>query len=302
MNKLKAILKSARLRTIPLSEAGIVMGCLLAVVDYKVNWLTIAMVMLTAAFLQILSNLSNELGDTLNGTDQADRQGPHYSLLSGDLTVAEMKKCIAGTVVLSVISGLAMIWLSFGTLFSFEAVCFILLGAAAIIAAMRYTLGRNPYGYRGLGDLYVFLFFGMVTVLGSYFICAHTIHTLFDLLPAAAVGFFSVGVLNVNNIRDIKTDAPNRLTIAGKLGVRKARIYQTLLITSGLLSLALFCLLRNADWRHWLWLLCLPLYLRHLQLVWTREERALDPALPLLVMATFLLSLLTGFGFCAFLL
>ena len=281
MNKLKAILKSARLRTIPLSEAGIVMGCLLAVADYKVNWLTIAMVMLTLDFSA--DSPFRRLGDTLNGTDQADRQGPHYSLLSGDLTVAEMKKCIAGTVVLSVISGLAMIWLSFGTLFSFEAVCFILLGAAAIIAAMRYTLGRNPYGYRGLGDLYVFLFFGMVTVLGSYFICAHTIHTLFDLLPAAAVGFFSVGVLNVNNIRDIKTDAPNRLTIAGKLGVRKARIYQTLLITSGLLSLALFCLLRNADWRHWLWLLCLPLYLRHLQLVWTREERALDPALPLLV-------------------
>jgi 1,4-dihydroxy-2-naphthoate octaprenyltransferase len=301
MSKAKAILKSARLRTLPLSESGILLGCLLALSDYRVKFVTILLVVLTAGLLQVLSNLSNELGDALNGTDSADRQGPQYSIQSGELSVKDMKKAIAWTVVLASVSGLAMIWQTFGTLFSIEAICFELLGAAAIIAAMRYTLGRNPYGYRGLGDLYVFLFFGLVTVLGSYFLCAHTIPTWFLLLPAASIGFFSVGVLNVNNIRDMKTDAENRVTIAMKLGLRNARIYQTVLVVLGICCMAAFCVFRFPDWRHWLWILTIPLYIIHLKMVWTRTDRDLDPALPELVMSTFALAVLAGAGFCLFL-
>ena len=159
-----------RLRTLPLSLAGVIMGSLLAVADYRVPALVIVLLLLTTAFLQILANLSNELGDVLRGTDTAERQGPSYGLNSGNLSIKEMKGCIAVTVILCCISGTAMVWVSFGTLLCLESILLLLLGLAAIMAAMRYTLGRNPYGYRAMGDLYVFVFFGLVSVLGAYFV------------------------------------------------------------------------------------------------------------------------------------
>ncbi|MBQ1655569.1 MAG: 1,4-dihydroxy-2-naphthoate octaprenyltransferase [Bacteroidales bacterium] len=301
MAKLKYYLKSMRLRTLPLSLAGVLLGSLLAVADYKVRGIVVLLVCLTTVCLQILSNLSNELGDVLHGTDNADRQGPQYGLNSGNLTVRQMKGCIGAVLVLCCISGIAMIWVSFGTLLQLEPVCLIMLGAAAIIAAMRYTLGRNPYGYRALGDLYVFIFFGLVSVLGAYFVCAHTVSGWLLLLPASTIGFFSMGVLNTNNIRDMATDAPNRITVAVKLGLHNARIYQTVLIFMGWACMTAFCLMRIADWRHWLWVVTLPLFATHLRGVWTHTERALDKYLPMLVMSSFIFALLAGLGFCAYL-
>jgi len=297
---IKACLKSMRLRTLPLSLAGSVMGVFIARSITGEFGPAAWAVLLTTALLQILSNLSNELGDTLNGTDRADREGIHYSLQDGDMTVPQMKRLITFTAIACMLSGTAMIWIAMGSLLRWESIILLILGAAAIWAAMRYTLGKNPYGYRGLGDLFVFIFFGLVSTCGACFVCAPDLGLpsvlASSILPACAIGFFSIGVLNVNNIRDAVTDAENRVTVAIKLGGRGARIYQTVLIASAWLLMIIFAASGPLEWKRWLFVLTLPLYIIHLKGVWTREGRALDPMLPLLVISTFLLSLLTGIG------
>ena len=297
---LKACIKSMRLRTLPLSLSGVILGVTLAADKTDVSPWTAALIFLTTVCLQILSNLSNELGDTLSGTDSADRQGPKYALGSGDMTIGDIKKLILMFIGLCVISGLAMIQVSFGSLFKTESICLEVLGAAAIVGAMKYTLGKNPYGYRGLGDVFVFIFFGLVSVLGGYYVAARELPSLIMLLPASAIGCFSVGVLNVNNIRDMKTDAVNRVTVAIKLGMKGARIYQTILVTLGWALILVFCAVYDFAPGHFLFLITLPLYIKHLQGVWTRSERALDPMLPILVISTFFLSILAGAGFLIF--
>ncbi len=298
----KAGLRSMRLRTLPLSLAGTVMGvCIAATVVPQLSrgtWL----IFLTTALLQVLSNLSNELGDTLHGTDTADRQGIRYSLQDEEMTIKEMKYLIAATAFLCCISGLAMVWLAFGTLLAAEPLLLLLLGAAAIWAAMHYTLGKNPYGYRGLGDVFVFIFFGLVSCCGACYVSAHTAGLAEVLkasaLPACTIGLFSVGVLNVNNIRDAATDAATRTTTAILLGGRRARIYHTVLLTLGWCLMLCFSIVNTAGAGplRWLYVLTLPLYILHLKGVWTREGRALDPMLPLLVLSTFGFSLLGGLG------
>lgn len=297
---LKASIKSMRLRTLPLSLAGVILGVTLAADKTDVSPWTAALIFLTTVCLQILSNLSNELGDTLSGTDSADRQGPKYALGSGDMTIGDIKKLILMFIGLCVISGLAMIQVSFGSLFKTESICLEALGAAAIVGAMKYTLGKNPYGYRGLGDVFVFIFFGLVSVLGGYYVAARELPLLIMLLPASAIGCFSVGVLNVNNIRDMKTDAVNRVTVAIKLGMKGARIYQTILVTLGWALILVFCAVYDFAPGHYIFIITLPLYIKHLQGVWTRSERALDPMLPILVISTFFLSILAGAGFLIF--
>ena len=297
---LKASIKSMRLRTLPLSLAGVILGVTLAADKTDVSPWTAALIFLTTVCLQILSNLSNELGDTLSGTDSADRQGPKYALGSGDMTIGDIKKLILMFIGLCAISGLAMIQVSFGSLFKTESICLEALGAAAIVGAMKYTLGKNPYGYRGLGDVFVFIFFGLVSVLGGYYVAARELPPLIMLLPASAIGCFSVGVLNVNNIRDMKTDAVNRVTVAIKLGMKGARIYQTILVTLGWALILVFCAVYDFAPGHYIFLITLPLYIKHLQGVWTRSERALDPMLPMLVISTFFLSILAGAGFLIF--
>ena len=302
MSKFKSAVRSLRLRTLPLSLAGVCLGMLLAASDYKVSPIVCVLVMLTTVSLQILSNLSNELGDVLSGTDTEDRVGFMGGLDTGELSIKDMKMLIGGAFAACIAFGLWMIRESYGTLFCLESICLMMLGAAAMAGAMKYTLGRNPYGYRGLGDIFVFIFFGLTSVLGSYFVVAHTIPTFWLLLPACAIGFFSVAVLNVNNIRDMKTDAATRVTVAIKLGLHWARVYQTALIVLGWVCMVAFCLARFFDPWHYIYVVTLPLYVVHLLGVWKHEGSYLDKMLPLLVMATFALALLAGFGFIAFLL
>ena len=295
-----------RLRTLPLSLAGVVLGIFLSYSPLSgaasPSFATVFFLLLTTVLLQILSNLSNELGDTLSGTDRDDRAGIRYSLQGGDLSIPEMKRLITGVALACCLSGAGMVYASFGTFFSIPSLSLLLLGAAAIWAAMRYTLGKNPYGYRGWGDVFVFLFFGLVSVGGAYYVCTHAFHPLV-LLPASAIGCFSVGVLNLNNTRDMQTDALTRVTVAMKLGPRRSRIYQTLLLALGWGLMVSFTFLSGSasSWCSWLYLLTLPLYLLHLKGVWTLQDRALDPMLPLLVLSTFLLSLLAGIGMVIFL-
>ena len=286
-----------RPRTLPLSLAGVCLGVFLAAASHPVQAGTVVFLLLTTVCLQTLSNLSNELGDHLRGTDTADRQGPAYGIASGELTADDLKKLIRLFVLLCLVFGAVMIRFSVGTLVSWISAGLMLLGAAAIRAAMRYTLGKNPYGYRGLGDLFVFLFFGLVSVLGACFVMTLTLDSWALLLPASSIGFFSVGVLNVNNIRDMKTDGRYRVTVALKLGERNARIYQTALVAAGWVCMAAYSCIPPFSLRHFLYVPTLPLYVRHLQLVRTRHDRALDPALPLLSLSTLLFALLAGAGF-----
>ena len=301
MGKIRYFVAAMRLRTLPLSLAGVSLGLMLAAADYRVNWAVIIFTLLTTACLQILSNVSNELGDFLKGTDRTDRQGPAYSLSGGYLRKEDFKVMIIIYIILCAVFGLAMIWCSFGTFFSVESLLLMVLGVSAIIAAMRYTLGRNPYGYRGMGDLYVFMFFGLVSVLGSYFIASHEMFWRM-LLPASAIGAFSVAVLNVNNIRDMATDANTRVTVPLKIGEKWAKVYQTVLVLAGWCCMAAYSLLRVQDVWHYLFVLTLPLFVVHLAGVWKRTGKALDPMLPLLVMSPFIFAVLGGLGYLVYLL
>ena len=281
---MKALIKSMRLRTLPLSLAGVVCGGLLAQGAHGDNGWAFALVLLTACALQVLSNLSNEMGDHLSGVDGEGREGPNYSMTDGGLTVKQMWRAINGTVVVCCVIGLAMVLVSGSPWWV------LLLGAAAIWAATHYTLGKKPYGYIGLGDLFVFIFFGLVSVLGSYFVVAHTIDFRISLLaPAVGMGLLSVAVLNVNNIRDMQSDEGIRKTIPLRIGERGAKIYQTALVVLGVASFGwceeniAFCVLPTA-----------PFFLWHIIGVWRRKGRQLDKMLPLLVITTFVLCFLYG--------
>lgn len=303
MKKLKACVTAMRLRTLPLSLAGVSLGLMLAASDYVLRPWVAFFTLATTVFLQILSNVSNELGDFLSGTDRLeDRNGPAYTLSSGSLKERDFKVMIWVYVLLCICGGLGMIWFSFGTFFSLGALIVALIGIAAISGAMKYTLGRNPYGYRGLGDLYVFIFFGIVAVLGSYFVAAHEIRTWILVLPAAAMGCLSAGVLNVNNIRDMESDALTRRTIPVRIGEKNAKIYHTALIAGGWILMTAYAMLRVFDLWHYLYVLSLPLFAVHLAGVWRHSGKALDAQLPLLVFSSFLFAFLAGFGFVVYLL
>ena len=275
-----------RLRTLPLSLAGVVCGALLAWPHTEACmpvW-TLVMLLLTTVSLQVLTNLSNELGDHLSGVDGEGREGPNYSMADGGLTVKQMWKAINAMVVVCCVSGLLMVWMSGSPWW------LLLLGAAAIWAATHYTLGKNPYGYRGLGDLFVFIFFGLVSVLGGYFVIAQTLEWNV-MIPACAIGLLSVAVLNVNNIRDMVSDKGLRKTIPLRIGSRAAKCYQTVLVLTGA-SLLFF----NLPFKWWNAIL-LSILIAHVVMVWRNDGKKLDPALPILVITTFLFGLSYGLQF-----
>ncbi|MBO4654548.1 MAG: 1,4-dihydroxy-2-naphthoate octaprenyltransferase [Bacteroidales bacterium] len=295
MNKtIKAAIFSMRLRTLPLSLAGVVLGMSLALKSHEVSVWLIVWLLLTTVCLQILSNLCNELGDFLKGTDGEQREGPMYSLAQGAIGVRDFKILVVAFVVLCCGFGAAMIWASFSTFLAWQPIMLLLLGVAAIWAAMHYTLGKNPYGYKGLGDVFVFIFFGLVSVLGSYYVVAHTIDSWSLLLPAITIGCFSVGVLNVNNIRDMESDAATRVSLPLKIGAINAKIFQSVLIVLGWLCMILYTMMNYVSLWNLLYIITLPLFLIHMNMVWKRNGKALDSALPLLVISTFVFALLAG--------
>lgn len=286
-----------RLRTLPLSLAGVVLGVFLACAGHSVSPWVIILIMLTTVSLQILSNLSNELGDYLSGTDGGSREGPLYSLAEGKISVEDFKRLIVLFVFLCCFFGSAMILTAFGKLFCAKGLALVVLGACAVWAATHYTLGKRPYGYRGLGDISVFIFFGIVSVMGGYFVVAGTLDSWTVILPATTIGCFSVGVLNTNNIRDMESDADTRVTIPLKIGERKAKIYQTALITIGWLAMFIFTAITFKSVWNLLYLLTLPLFIAHVAGVWRYHGSALDKYLPMLVISSFVFSILAGVGY-----
>lgn len=296
MSKLKSYLASFRLRTLPLSLSGIFIGTLLAKADGYYRPLPFVLAIATTLCLQILSNLANELGDLQKGTDNARRLGPIRSIQSGALSLPEFKRTIGIFVLLCLIFGTTLVATAFGSLFSTDGLIMLGLGAAAILAAIKYTVGKNAYGYRGLGDLSVFLFFGLLSTLGAYFLMVHRLNFLV-VWPAAAIGLLSTGVLNLNNMRDMENDAQcGKRTLPVMLGISRAKTYHCMLIAGAFACMTCYVAARYRSPLNLLYLLTLPVFLLHLRTVSRQEGRGLDPQLKVLSMATLIFALLAGFG------
>ncbi|MFN8352221.1 MAG: 1,4-dihydroxy-2-naphthoate polyprenyltransferase [Flavobacteriales bacterium] len=298
---MKHWLHAFRLRTLPLAVSSIIVGSALAIpysrisatITFQVEVLVLAL--LTATLLQVLSNLANDLGDHLHGTDNVDRVGPQRAVQSGAISPAMMKRAMVICGTMAFVSGILLITYALGL--RSMTLAFLLLGLTAIGAAVKYTFGRNPYGYAGLGDVSVFLFFGLVGVMGTHYLHARYVEWS-HLLPAIAFGMLSTGVLNVNNMRDIQNDAASgKRTLVVRMGSANARIYHTVLVLGGLSCLIAFALMGAQGWVSWLFLLTTPVFLIHLKRVWsTAEPRDLDPQLKVLAMGTFLTALLFSLG------
>ncbi|MDE6877770.1 MAG: 1,4-dihydroxy-2-naphthoate octaprenyltransferase [Odoribacter sp.] len=296
MKKLQPCIRSFRLRTLPLSVSGILLGTLFAYSEGKYDNRIFLLAITTTLCLQILSNLANELGDALKGTDNNNRLGPTRSIQAGLLTHNDFRHLIAGFVILSLLSGTSLVVLSFRNLFCYKSLLLLLTGGVAILAALKYTLGKNPYGYRGLGDLFVFLFFGLLSTLGAYFLMTHTLSTTL-LLPACSLGLLCAAVLNVNNIRDMENDKIcGKYTLPVKIGEKNACIYHTCLITGALSGNIIYTALTYNGISAFLPLLTLPLFLIHLRTMWTNSGKKLDSQLKFLSLTTLTFSLLWGIG------
>ena len=296
MNKLKYYIASFRLRTLPLSLSGILLGTLLAAADGSFRGIPFCLAIATTLSLQILSNLANELGDLKKGTDNEQRLGPIRSIQSGALGIKEFQRVILLFVLLSIGFGTALVYTAFDSLFSTSGIIMLLLGAAAVIAAIKYTVGENAYGYRGLGDLFVFLFFGLLSTAGAYFLMAHTL-TPSIFLPASAIGLLSTGVLNMNNIRDMINDKRcGKRTIPVMIGEEKAKTYHYFLILLALVFMTVYAGLHAHGLGSLLYLLTIPLFAYHLRYVYRHTGKALDTQLKVLSLTTSLFALLAGFG------
>ncbi len=277
-------IQSLRLRTLPLSVSGIILGTGLAYLSSSdFHLLTFILAICTTLSLQILSNLCNELGDAQKGTDAEQGERVAYGLQAGTITEKQMKGMILLFAGLAMVSGLALLWAAFGSLFCTQSLVFIGLGALAIVGAITYTLGKHSYGYIGLGDLGVLVFFGLLSTLGAYYLQVHSL-TWEVVWCGAAIGFPCVGVLNLNNIRDMKNDRVHgKHTFASWLGQIGARVYHTCLLTG--------CLSIFALYGHW-WTLCiLPIWFWHLWYVWSHSEK-LDKQMPVLMFSTLIVSIL----------
>lgn len=297
MASLKSWIKAARLRTLPLAMAGILTGAALSYFDGRFNPEVTVLAVVTALFIQIFSNFANDYGDSQKGTDNQHRVGPQRTVQSGEISPRQMK---AGMVVLIFLSLISGIWLiTAGTKGLNLPVFFLFLafGIVALIAAYRYTAGSNPYGYAGLGDVAVFLFFGILPVAGTYFLNSHRL-TPEVFLPALSIGLFSTGVLNLNNMRDIENDRNSgKNTVIVRMGGAAGKRYHSLLIAGGMLASVIFMALNGKSVFHWLFLLAFPLFIRDLvQINRTAEPRKFDPFLKKLSLTTLFFTLLFGVG------
>src|SRR5690606_37894780 len=241
---MKNWIQAARLRTLPLSVSGIIMGSAYAYYQNKFNGAIFGLAILTTLLFQILSNYANDYGDGVKGTD-SNRIGEKRLVAAGVITAQQMKNAVILFSVLSLLSALALIYVAFGKENFVLSSVFILLGIGAIGAAIKYTVGSNAYGYSGMGDLFVFIFFGLVSVVGSNFLYSHFIDWKI-FLPAISIGLLSVAVLNLNNMRDIENDkAAGKNTLVVKMGLETAKKYQHFLIIVSFLSLFMFSIVTD---------------------------------------------------------
>lgn len=293
----KAWISAFRPRTLPLALSCIGMGGFMAAANNVFNGTIVALCVLTTLFLQILSNLANDYGDSKHGADSVHREGPMRAVQAGHIKAEHMKKGMVVFSLLSLVSGLALLWVAFGTDGLLLALLFLGLGLASIWAAINYTAGSNPYGYAGLGDVFVFIFFGLVGVLGTYFLQAQTMEAIV-ILPAMVCGFFATAVLNVNNIRDINSDLlAGKHSIPVRLGPKRARLYHLFLLAAGTLSAFAYVVINFYSLWQLLFILALPLVIVNGVNVWRKQtSKELDPYLKQMAITTLLFVLLFGVG------
>ncbi len=294
-SKFKIWLQAARLRSLPLSLSGIIVGNGLSYGSDPFSLMILFLSLATTIAFQILSNFANDYGDGVKGTDNESRIGPARVLQQGLLTREELKRGIQICAVVSLLLAFALIYVAFGTSDLLFSLIFILLGIASVVAAIKYTVGTNAYGYRALGDLFVFLFFGGVSVLGSYFLQAQEFQINL-ILPATALGLLSVGVLNLNNMRDIHTDKEvNKITMAVLLGASLSKAYHAFLLIGAVLTCVFYV---KMDTRpvYLFMIAVLPMMIHLRRVLGYTDPKEFDPELKRLALCTFLFSILFAIG------
>lgn len=297
MTKMQAWVGAARLRTLPLSISGILFGSFYAYYQNKWDAVLFTLAMATTLLLQILSNFANDLGDTLNGADNEDRVGPQRSVQSGVISIREMKFAVALFSILSLVTAVPLVILGTKELPSAILYTYIALAIACVIAAITYTVGKKAYGYNGLGDVFVFVFFGLVSTLGIFTLLAKTFDTLL-ILPAIGIGLLSTAVLNLNNLRDHENDAKvGKNTIIVKMGYEKGKRHHARLIHMAFFCFLTFFALQENAWML-IGLLPFAILMKHLNFVKKEQTpQNLDPELKKVALSTFLICLLSSILF-----
>lgn len=304
---MKHWIQAARLRTLPLSLSGIIMGAFIAKWRLSENggtwdWRIFALALLVTLLYQILSNFANDYGDGVRGTDK-NRIGEaeQRAVASGKITATQMRNAVILLSILSFAATVALLYVAFYPSNIREFWVFIGLGVACIFAAIGYTVGKKPYGYLGLGDVFVFIFFGLVSVCGSYFLFTKT----FDydiLIPASAIGMLSMAVLNLNNMRDIVNDEiSGKKTFALRLGYKKAMIYEIILLQIPILLMLTFLMYNGFQERGLYYpfivmILIFPFIKLRRSIMAVNEPKLLDPFLKQVGILTFMMAVLTAFG------
>lgn len=301
-------IQAARLRTLPLSISGIIMGSFIARWRILENggtwdWQIFAMALLVTLLYQILSNFANDYGDGIKGTDKLRiNEAEQRAVASGKITANQMKSAVILFAALSLIATVALLYLAFfrENLMN-EFYTFVGLGVACILAAIGYTVGKKPYGYLGLGDIFVFVFFGLVSVCGSYFLFTKTFH--WDiLLPATAIGMMSAAVLNLNNMRDIESDElSGKKTLALRMGYRYAMVYEIVLLQLPLILMLVFMMMNGLHtqgnyYAFIFFILVFPMTALRRKIMQTKGPKELDPYLKQVGIFTLVMSVLVAFG------
>ncbi len=291
-------LSAFRLRTLPLSISGIIVGSSLAAYNGLFQWNIFILAILATLSYQILSNLANDYGDGVKGTDNDARIGPERAIQSGVISPHEMLQAIRINILICILLTVGLIHFAFGAKHLLLALLFMGLGIIAVVSAMKYTMGNSAYGYKGLGDIFVFIFFGLVSVIGCYTLFTKQIdHIVF--LPAITIGLLSAGVLNLNNMRDIITDATsNKITLAVKLGAEKAKAYHLFLISSAIaISIIYSVLYYNSLFNFIFFVAYIPLIIHIKRVVKIKTPKDYDPELKKLALSTFALAVLLAVGY-----
>ena len=300
-------IKAARLRTLPLSISGIIMGSFIArwkLLQNGETWdITIfALALLVTLLYQVLSNYANDYGDGVKGTDK-NRIGEaeQRAVASGKISASQMRNAVILFALLSLVATFYLLYKAFFPNFINEFYTFIGLGVACILAAIGYTVGKKPYGYLGLGDLMVFIFFGLVSVCGSYFLFTKS----FDwdmLLPASAIGLLSAAVLNLNNMRDIENDEKSgKKTLALRLGFKNAMIYEMIILVLPPILVLMYMMINHLQeqgkyYAFIFFVTVFPLMSLRRKIMAVKEPKELDPFLKQVAMITFVMSILVAIG------
>jgi 1,4-dihydroxy-2-naphthoate octaprenyltransferase len=298
---MKHWIQAARLRTLPLSVSGIIVGSFYAMSQSMFNWKIVIFALSTTLGLQILSNFANDYGDGIKGTDNEDRVGPKRAIQSGVITPAAMKRALVITSILTLISAILLIYVAFKDHNLGFSLFYLGLGILAIASAIRYTVGNSAYGYRGYGDIFVFVFFGLVSTLGIYFMFAKEMDWLL-LLPATAIGFLSVAVLNLNNMRDEASDRKsNKNTLVVKMGAANAKVYHYFLVISAMILVLEFSYFKDFNIDQYIYVLAYIPIIKHLVTVYkNKNPKELDPELKKVALSTFALSVLLSLSMIFF--